>query len=148
MTTKVHALTDGLVRPVSLMLCAGQAGDNPVLEPLLETYRGQQNAKRGFTLLADKAYSHPSTRARLRARGIKNVIPERIDQKQERKNKCQHGGRPPRFERDLYKKRNIVERGFSRFKKWRGIATRYDKYALAYQGGVLLAATILHHKPI
>jgi len=63
-TTKVHALTDGLVRPLSLMLSAGQAGDNPVLEPLLETYRGQQNAKRGFTLLADKAYSHPSTRAR------------------------------------------------------------------------------------
>jgi len=147
-TTKVHALTDGLVRPVSLLLSVGQAGDNPVLEPLLETYRGQQNAKRGFTLLADKAYSHPSTRARLRARGIKNVIPERIDQKQHRKNKGQHGGRPPRFERDLYKTRNTVERGFSRFKQWRGIATRYDKYALTYQGGVLLAATIIHHKPI
>ncbi|TQO19820.1 transposase [Rhodoglobus vestalii] len=148
LTTKVHALTDALVRPVSLLLTSGQAGDNPALEPLLDAYRIQENTKRGFTLLADKAYSHPSTRARLRKRRIKNAIPERIDQKQHRKDKGQQGGRPPRFDRDLYKKRNTVERGFSRFKQWRGIATRYDKYALTYQGGVLLAAIILHHKPI
>jgi transposase len=33
---------------------------------------------------------------------------------------------------------------FSRLKQWRGIATRYDKYALTFLGGVLLAASILH----
>lgn len=147
LTTKVHALTDAHVRPVSLLLTTGQAGDNPALEPLLEKYRGQTNAQRGFTLLADKAYSHPSTRTRLRKRRIKNVIPERSDQKQRRKNKGQQGGRPPRFDRELYRERNTVERGFSRFKQWRGVATRYDKYALTYQGGVLLAAILLHHKP-
>jgi len=36
-----------------------------------------------------------------------------------------------------------VERGFGRFKQWRGIATRYDKYARTYLGGVLLAATVI-----
>ena len=34
-------------------------------------------------------------------------------------------------------------RGFNRLKQWRGIATRYDKYALTFLGGVLLAASIL-----
>ncbi|KAA0017092.1 IS5 family transposase, partial [Antrihabitans cavernicola] len=27
---------------------------------------------------------------------------------------------------------------------WRGIATRYDKYALTYLGGVLLACAVIH----
>jgi len=26
--------------------------------------------------------------------------------------------------------RNTVERGFARLKQWRGIASRYDKYAI------------------
>jgi transposase len=32
----------------------------------------------------------------------------------------------------LYGLCNTVERGFNRLKQWRGIATRYDKYALTY----------------
>ena len=98
--------------------------------------------------MADKAYSHPSTRTRLRRRRIKHAVPERSDQKQNRENKGQQGGRPPGFDRDLYKKRNTVERGFARFKQWRAIATRYNKYAITYRGGALLAAPILHFKPI
>jgi putative transposase len=39
--------------------------------------------------------------------------------------------------------RNTVERGL---KHWRGIAIRYDKYALTYLGGVLLAAMITYHR--
>lgn len=150
LTTKIHALTDALVRPVTLLLTAGQSGDNPQFEPLLDLRRLQHAEvyDHDLTLLADKAYSHPSTRNMLRRRGIKHVIPERDDQKKNRKNKGQHGGRPPRFDPDLYKKRNTVERGFGRFKQWRAIATRYDKYALTYRGGALLAATILHFKPI
>jgi transposase len=43
----------------------------------------------------------------------------------------------------IYKQRNTVERGFNRFKQWRRVATRYDKYALTFLGGVLLAASIM-----
>jgi hypothetical protein len=39
--------------------------------------------------------------------------------------------------------RNTVERGL---KHWRGIAFRYDKYALTYLGGVLLAAMVTYHR--
>lgn len=34
----------------------------------------------------------------------------------------------------------------SRAGHWRGIATRYDKYALSYLGGVTLAAIIIYHR--
>ena len=33
-----------------------------------------------------------------------------------------------------------------RLKQWRAIATRYDKYATTYLGGVLLAALVIHHR--
>lgn len=59
--TKVHAVTEGFVRPVSVLLSVGQAGDNPMLEALLETYGGQQNAERGTGV-------HPSGRQGLFAR--------------------------------------------------------------------------------
>jgi transposase len=32
---------------------------------------------------------------------------------------------------------------FNHFKNWRGLASRYDKYALVYRGGVVLAAIVL-----
>ena len=98
---------------------------------------------RGDLPLADKAYSHPSTRTALRKRRIKHTIPERDDQITRRKAKGSAGGRPPSFDGEIYKQRNTVERGFNRLKQWRGIATRYDKYALTFLGGVLLAASIL-----
>ncbi|EFP31619.1 hypothetical protein TMFG_02864, partial [Mycobacterium tuberculosis SUMu006] len=97
-----------------------------------------------FRLLADKAYSHPSTRAALRSKKIKHTIPERQDQIDRRKAKGSAGGRPPAFDAALYGLRNTVERGFHRLKQWRGIATRYDKYALTYLGGVLLACAVIH----
>ena len=54
------------------------------------------------------------------------------------------GGRPPAFDAALYALRNTVKRGFNRLKQWRGVATRYDKYALTYLGGVLLACAVIH----
>jgi len=129
-------------------LTAGQAGDNPELVPLLDDHGAactqQDTYGRDFRLLADKAYSHPSTRSQLRSRKIKHTIPERSDQIARRKAKGSAGGRPPAFDADLYGLRNIVERGFNRLKQWRGVATRYDKYALTYLGGVLLACAVIH----
>lgn len=148
LTTKIHALTDQRQAPVTVRLTAGQAGDNPQLMPLLDDYaracKDRELCGSGFRLLADKAYSHPSTRAELRSRRIKHTIPERSDQIARRKAKGSAGGRPPAFSGRIYKHRNTVERGFNRLKQWRGIATRYDKYALTYLGGVLLACAVIH----
>lgn len=148
LTTKIHALTDQRQAPVTIRLSAGQAGDNPQLAPLLDDY-GAASRRRcvsgnDFRLLADKAYSHPSTRGELRSRRIKHTIPERTDQIARRKAKGAAGGRPPAFDAARYGLRNTVERGFNRLKQWRGVATRYDKYALTYLGGVLLACAVIH----
>ena len=127
-----------------MLLSAGQDGDNPMLAPVLAAYREQDGS--GFRLLADKAYSHPSTRKFLREKRIAHTIPERRDQIAFRKAQGSRGGRPPAFDRAAYRERNTVERGFNRLKHWRGVATRYDKYALTYLGGVTLAAIVIHHR--
>ena len=129
-------------------MSAGQAGDNPQLVPLLDDHAADRKqhggSGRDFGLLGDKASSHPSTRTELRSRRITHTIPERTDQIARRKAKGSAGGRPPGFDAAVYGLRNTIERGFNRLKQWRGIATRYDKYALTYLGGVLLACAVIH----
>lgn len=115
-----------------MRLTPGQAGDNPQLLPLLNDITvaargaGGRTRSRPDCVIADKAYSHPSTRLALRRRGIRVVIPEKSDQISYRKAKGRAGGRPPSFDAALYRDRNVVERAFNRLKGWRGIATRYD----------------------
>ena len=94
-------------------------------------------------ILADKGYAHPSTRTELRRRRIRHVIPERLDQIAHRKAKGSKGGRPPGFDPEVYKQRNVVERSYVRLKQWRGIAMRSDKLARNYRAGIYLAATLI-----
>ena len=94
-------------------------------------------------LLADKAYSAKAHRDSLRARGVKVVVPERSDQVKNRKNRGTKGGRPVDFDAEAYKGRNVAERAFNKLKDWRGLATRYDKHALIYRGGMVLASIVL-----
>ena len=65
------------------------------------------------------------------------------DQRGHRKRRGARGGRPVGYDYDDYKGRNVVERGFNETKQWRGLATRYDKLALTYRGGVVLRAITL-----
>jgi hypothetical protein len=53
------------------------------------------------------------------------------------------GGRPPDFEAETYKRRNVIERSFHDHKQSRGLATRYDKLATTYRGGVVLRAIVI-----
>jgi putative transposase len=146
LSTKIHALGDAACDLAAVRLTAGQAGDNPQLLPLLDGYLASDYTDVGpldVRLLGDKAYSHPSTRRQLRRRRVKHTIPERRDQIAARKAKGSAGGRPPRFDAEIYQQRNTIERAFNRVKQWRGVATRYDKYALTFLGGVLLASMIM-----
>ncbi len=94
-------------------------------------------------LRGDKAYSSRATRALLRARGVTAVIPEPADQIGHRKNRGSRGGRPVSFNAQDYKGRNVIERAFNKLKDWRGLATRYDKHAITYRGGMVLASIVL-----
>jgi transposase len=133
---------------MSIILTAGQAGDNPQLLPLLDQiavhrHRPGRPRKRPDRVLADKAYSHPSTRAALRSRGIAFTSPERVDQIERRRAKGSRGGRPPAFDQELYAERNVVERCFNRLKQFRALATRYAKRVAYYRSEITIAAIVL-----
>ncbi len=131
-----------------MLVTPGQAGDSPALPKLLaelKIYREGPGRPRTTpdALRGDKAYSSRATRVVLRARGITAVIPEPNDQIGHRKKRGSAGGRPVNFDAQDYKSRNVVERTFNHIKNWRGLATRYDKYAITYRGGVVLASIVL-----
>lgn len=94
-------------------------------------------------LIADKAYSSRAHRSQLRRRGIRVVIPEPADQSEHRRRRGGRGGRPIGYDRELYRHRNVIERGFNTFKQWRGLASRYDKLAINYRGGAVLRAVVI-----
>ena len=131
-----------------ILVGPGQGGDSLMLPPLLASLAVPRlGSGRPRTtpsvLLGDKAYSARAHRAHLRSRGVTTVIPEPSDQISNRKRRGSAGGRPVNFDKVVYKRRNVVERCFNRFKQWRALATRYDKHAVIYRGGLLLAAALL-----
>ncbi len=146
MSTKIHLACDGKGRPLAVVVTPGQWGDNPQLLPVLDAIRVPKHSgagrprKRPDRLVLDKAYSHPSTRRRLRQRGIRHAIPERSDQRQRRSH---HAGRKPAFDREAYRRRNVIERCINRLKQFRALATRYDKRAVNYRAFVVLASLML-----
>ena len=129
----------------SLLLTAGQAGDCPMMIPVLEAISAERPARgrprtRPDRVLADRAYSSRANRDWLRAHHIRATIPVRADQAANRRRRGGAGGRPPAFDPDVHKDRNAVERGFSRLKHNRGPATRYDKLAVRYRTTTRIAA--------
>jgi transposase len=67
-------------------------------------------------LLADKAYDTDAIRADLKRRCIKAVIPPKSNRK-----------KAIRYDKQLYRERNWIERVFGHLKINRAIATRYDQ---------------------
>jgi transposase len=93
-------------------------------------------------VIADKGYSSRSIRRYLRRRGIAHTIPERCDQQRNRHRRGPRGGRPPTFNKLIYRHRNVVERCFNRLKQCRSVATRYDKTSTSFQATVTIAALL------
>ena len=124
-TTKIHALSDTLGRPVVLKVTAGNVADITMAETLLAEVEGCRY------VLADKGYDSDKLRSAIRAKGARPVIPGRASRK-----------RKVRFDKNRYKFRWMVEAVFCRLKDFRRVATRYDKLARNYES-TLAIATIL-----
>ena len=124
LTTKIHALVDANGLPITLKLTSGQAHDGRSAADMLDT------VGKGQVLLADRAYDSDALYRTLAARGGQaNVKPM-----------PQRTNIPP-FDRALYRRRNLVERFFSKLKHFRAVATRFEKHSANYLALVKLAAT-------
>jgi transposase len=147
LTCKVHLAADRRCRPLAFVLTAGQAADSPRFVPVLEQVKVRGPVGRPRTrpdaVAADKAYSSRANRAYLRRRGIKAVIPEKVDQAANRRKRGSAGGRPVAFDAAQYRDRNTVERCINKIKAWRGLATRYDKTPDSYMAGLQLRGSII-----
>jgi transposase len=106
-STKIHLACEQGQKPLSLLVTAGQRGDSPQFEPVLEAIRvprtaGGRPRVRPLRVRGDKAYSSRANRAYLRRRGIRCTIPEPADQIRNRRRRGSAGGRPPAFDRQDY----------------------------------------------
>ncbi len=126
-TTKIHALSDPLCRPVVLHLTPGQDADIAAAPDVLAL------APDMYALLADKGYDGDDLRAQITERGAKPVIPNKSNRI-----------RLHRFNKKAYKGRNVIERCFCRLKDFRRIATRYDKLARNFLSALHLAALVAY----
>ena len=145
--TKTHLLADGRGRPLVLLLTAGNVNDTTMFAPLLHVLQVARPGPcrprtRPDYVLADKGYSSRANRELLRHRHVSHTIPEPRDQQANRRRRGRAGGRPVGFDKTRYRRRNVVERGFCQIKHWRGLATRYDRHARNYLGGLTLAALL------
>lgn len=143
----MHLAAERRCRPLSFVLTPGQAADSPQFIPVLGGIKVRGPVGRPRTrpdaVAADKAYSSRRSRAHLRNRGIKAVIPEKADQAAHRKRRGHRGGRPVCHDVELYRDRNTVERLINKLKAWRGIATRYDKRPESYLAALHLRGAVI-----
>jgi transposase len=115
----------GLGCPVRFILTAGQKGDAPQADLLIEDLPAE-------VVMADTAYDSDRLRKLIADKGAQAVIP----------NSPSRAKKYP-LDKQLYAQRYLVECCFSKLKQFRRIATRYEKTVRNYKAMIALAATIL-----
>ena len=124
MSTKIHLAVRGLGCPVRLVLTAGQKGDAPQAEALMD---GLPAA----VVMADTAYDSDQVRQAIASKGAVAVIPNNPSRT-----------RKHPLDKALYAERHLVECCISKLKQFRRVATRYDKLAANFASAVALAAVV------
>jgi transposase len=109
-------------------LSPGNSGDAPQGRKLLSALGP---AVEPCSLLADRAYEGNETRQLIRDLGFSPVIPPNPNRL-----------KPWEYDKELYKRRNEVERLFRRLKGFRRVFTRYDKLDVMFLAFVVFALIV------
>ena len=125
LTTKVHLRVDGLGNPQQVILTPGQVHDITQATALMKNVEVE-------IAIADKGYDSEAFVKTLEAEEIEAVIPSRKNRKE-----------PREYDQHWYKMRNIVERTFNWLKRYRRIATRYEKTGQNFLGFFQLGCVMM-----
>ena len=113
---------------ITFALSAGQAGDAPQGRELLKRLGP---ANRALHLLMDKAYEGDETRQLALDLGFIPVVPPKSNRLE-----------PWEYDREMYKRRNEVERLFRRLKGFRRIFSRFDKLDVMFTAFINFALIV------
>jgi transposase len=118
-------ITERRGKPIVGTVTEGQRHESPQAIPLLERMADRMWPE---AVAGDKGYSSAEVRNWLLQRDVKAVIPYRADEMG-----------PHEYDRALYRERPVIERAINRLKRYRRIATRYDKLAATFTAMVTIA---------
>ena len=113
---------------LTFSLSSGEKNDSPEGMKLLNFTPSFENNE---FLLMDRAYQGDNMLLLAKTLGYEPIVPP----KSNRLHKWE-------YDRELYKRRNEVERFFRRIKRFRRIFTRYDKLDILYSSFVLFVMII------
>ncbi len=105
---------------MAFSLSPGPSGDAPEGRDLLRTM--ENHRWEGASVIMDKAYEGDDTRQRILDLGMMPVVPPKINRVT-----------PWEYDKEMYKKRNEVERLFRRLKGFRRIFSRFDKLDVVFR---------------
>lgn len=136
-STKIHILCDGNGLPLDFHLTAGQTHESSVLDELLvsadETLLDEQGERVAwpFAIGGDKGYRADWIDEYLLKLEIVPVIPSKENEDRTL--------RPVEFDKEAYRRRNIIERLIGWLKENRRIFSRFEKTAKNFGGMLTLA---------
>ncbi len=129
-------MCEGAGKPMTVAVTPGQQHEATMLESLLDAVKvaGKPGRpRRRFDVVAgDKGYDSRSAREAIAERGSTPLIPHR------RKRDGTYPERAAGFDKQQYKRRNVVERLIGKLKECRHLATRYDKLADSFRPFIVL----------
>ncbi len=121
----MHLRVDGLGDPQQVILTPGQVHDITQAPALMKEVDVE-------ITIADKGYDSETFVKALESKEIEVVIPSRKNRKE-----------PRDYDKHWYKMRNIVERTFNWLKRYRRIATRYEKTGQNFLGFFQLGCVMM-----
>ena len=121
-SSKIHAITTTKGKPLHVILTPGQQHDSTEAENLIAHATGR-------ALMADAGYDADRIIESIRTRGMKPVVAMNPTRKFNRRRK----------DRALYHLRGNVERFFHDIKRFRAVASRYEKTAAHFLAVIHIA---------
>jgi transposase len=129
LTTKIHLASASENQALAVLLGPGHEADCSRFSQIYSQATAHAEVD---AAVMDKAYDSDDIRREVLESGARPVVPPRSNRNHQY-----------RYDKELYKERNRVERHVSKIKQYRRIATRYDKLARCFLASVHLVLALV-----